>query len=217
MFLWSLVRDRHQPVLCCLCPWAIGAAQWGALTHVTHLMCALNQVDHTWMKSSGIKLYTVWRCRGIIHSFFCFFTETASPHGIPTAAGPEEAPALSSVQVPGEFRQCTWQHNVFLHKQQEFHLQTKHLKNTTFCVVPLFKYTCEIISVLRETVLLSFVCKYRLSAGILRSKLAVMQLQLSGWIWFDLPRTVNLSIDSVSHNAEKFSPIEFHGGKMIQK
>lgn len=43
-------------------------------------------------------------------------------------------------------------------------------KNTCFCVLPLFKYTCENLSLLRETVLLSSVCKYRLSASTLRSK-----------------------------------------------
>ncbi len=37
-----------------------------------------------------------------------------------------------------------------------------------FCL--LFKYTCENLSLLREMVLLSSVCKYRLSAGTLRSK-----------------------------------------------
>ncbi len=131
IILWSC--DRWSPARAlCLCLWAIGAAQWGALTHVTHLMCALNQLDHTWMKSSGIKLYTVWCRRGTIHACVCSFTGTASPHGIPTAAGPEEAPALSSVRVQGEIWQCTFWHNlrIFLLKQQDFHLQKKHMSKT---------------------------------------------------------------------------------------
>lgn len=70
--LWSC--DHWSPTRAlCLCPWAIGAAQWGALTHVTRLMCALNQLDHTWMKSSGIKLYAVWCRKGYHSCSFLFF------------------------------------------------------------------------------------------------------------------------------------------------
>ncbi len=136
-------------------------------------MCALNQLDHTWMKSSGIKLYTVWCRRGTIHACVCSFTGTASPHGIPTAAGPEEAPALSSVRVQGEIDNVpTDIPYLFFYLNNKISIFRKSTcpKNTCFCVLPLFKYTCENLSLLRETVLLSSVCKYRLSASTLRSK-----------------------------------------------